>query len=86
MKALVGITPNGVVSFASQLYCGSISDPDIVEKSGFLKYMQKGDLVLADKGFLIQDQLAAHGASWSCLISSVISANLQRKKLNITRK
>jgi hypothetical protein len=63
MKALVGITPNGVVSFASELYCGSISDPDIVEKSGFLNHMQKGDLVMADKGFLVQDQLAAVGAS-----------------------
>ena len=63
MKALVGITPNGFVSFASELYCGSISDPDIVEKSGFLNHMQKGDLVMADKGFLIQDQLAAHSAS-----------------------
>ena len=26
MKALIGITPNGVVSFTSELYCGSISD------------------------------------------------------------
>ena len=57
MKTLVGITPNGVVSFASELYCGSISDPYIVEKSGFLNHIQKGDHVMANKGFIIQDQL-----------------------------
>ena len=79
MKALVGITPNGVVSFASELYCGSISDPDIVEKSGFLNYMQKGDLVMADKGFLIQDQLAAHGAS-------LVMPNFLSDKCQFTKK
>ena len=62
MKALIGITPNGVVSFASDLYCGSISDPDIMEESGFYTRSQKGDVVMADKGFLIRDQLAKVGA------------------------
>ena len=62
MKGLIGITPNGVVSFASELYCGSISDPEIVEKSGFYNHLHKGDLVMADKGFLIKDQLARVGA------------------------
>ncbi|KAL9977585.1 hypothetical protein ACROYT_G015005, partial [Oculina patagonica] len=62
MKGLIGITPNGVVSFASELYCGSISDPEIVEKSGFYDHLQKGDVVMADKGFLIKDQLAKVGA------------------------
>ena len=62
MKGLIGITPNGGVSFASELHCGSISDPEIVEKSGFYNHLHKGDLVMADKGFLIKDQLARVGA------------------------
>ena len=62
MKGLIGITPNGVVSFASELYCGSISDPEIVEKSGFYNHLHKADLVMPDKGFLIKDQLARVGA------------------------
>lgn len=61
-KALIGIIPNGVVSFASELYCGSISDPEIVEKSRFYTHLHKGDVVMADKGFLIRDQLAKAGA------------------------
>ena len=61
MKALIGITPNGIVSFTSELYCGSISDPDIVRRSGYLKNIQRGDSVMADKGFIIRDELAAVG-------------------------
>jgi hypothetical protein len=54
-KVLVGFAPHAVITFVSQLYPGSISDKAIVEKSGFLKHLVPGDLVLADKGFLIQD-------------------------------
>ena len=43
MKALVGFTPNGVVSFMSEFYSGSISDPDIVKRSGYLEKLKKGD-------------------------------------------
>ncbi|PFX26586.1 THAP domain-containing protein 11 [Stylophora pistillata] len=62
MKSLIGITPNGVVSFCSDLYCGSISDPQIVKQSGYLQHLNRGDLVMADKGFTIQDELASVGA------------------------
>ena len=55
---LIGITPSGVVSSASELYCGSISDPEILEKSGFYNHLQKGDPVMADKGFFIKHTLA----------------------------
>lgn len=54
-KVLIGVAPNAVITYVSKLYPGSISDKAIVEKSGFLKQLEAGDLVLADKGFLIQD-------------------------------
>ena len=62
IKSLIGITPNGVVSFCSDLYCGSISDPEIVKQSGYLQHLNRSDLVMADKGFTIQDELASVGA------------------------
>ena len=62
MKGLVGITPSGVCSFVSDLYTGSISDKEIIIQSGFLDKLSKGDGVMADKGFLIQDELAARQA------------------------
>ena len=36
LKALVGISPKGFFTFIGQLYTGSISDTEIVERSGFL--------------------------------------------------
>ena len=54
-KVLLGIAPNGVITFVSNLYPGSISDKKIIEKSGILDCFHAGDLILADKGFLIND-------------------------------
>jgi len=58
LKGFVGIAPSGAITFISQLYGGSISDREIVERSGFLKLeFDKGDTVMADKGFTIEDLL-----------------------------
>ena len=54
-KVLTGVAPNGVLTYVSKLYPGSISDKEIVQQSGILKHFVPGDLILADKGFLIQD-------------------------------
>ena len=62
MKGLVGITSNAVISFVNDLYNGSISDPEIVQKSGYMKHLNRGDFLIADKGFTIQDDLASVGA------------------------
>jgi hypothetical protein len=35
---------------------------EIVKKSGFLDYIDKGDLILADRGFTISDLLEKKGA------------------------
>ena len=58
LKALVGIAPSGAITFISQLYTGSISDREIVLRSGLLSQsFDDGDSVMADKGFQIQDIL-----------------------------
>ena len=58
LKGLVGIAPSGGITFCSQLYTGSISDREIVLRSGFLSQsFDDGDAVMADKGFQIQDIL-----------------------------
>ncbi|XP_057666779.1 uncharacterized protein LOC130900284 [Diorhabda carinulata] len=54
-KGLVGVAPNGVATFLSCLYPGSTSDKKIVKDCGILNQLKPGDLVLADKGFLIKD-------------------------------
>ena len=54
-KVIVGVAPNAVITYVSKLYPGSISDKEIVKQSGLMNHMASGDLIFADKGFLIQD-------------------------------
>lgn len=56
-KALVGVAPNATITFVSELYPGSVSDKQIVMHSKLLDQMKPGDLILADKGFLLHDSL-----------------------------
>ena len=58
LKGLVGISPSGAITFLSQLYSGSISDREIVERSEILDLpFDDGDGVMANKGFSIDDLL-----------------------------
>ena len=58
-KGLVGIAPSGSITFISQLYEGSISDKEIVARSGILspELWSEGDSLMADRGFTIQEEL-----------------------------
>ena len=60
-KALVGISPDGTVTFVSSLYPGCISDKELTRKSGILDLLEPGDSVMADKGFDIEEDLMLKG-------------------------
>ena len=62
-KYLIGITPQGVVSYLSNGWGGRTSDKWIVENSGFLRFLMHGDVVLADRGFDVSDSMAVFGAT-----------------------
>ena len=62
-KYLISITPQGVVNFISKGWGGCASDRYIVENSGFLNNILPGDVILADRGFNIEDSVGAIGAS-----------------------
>lgn len=62
MKALIGISPSGVINFVSEFFPGSTFDKEIVMQSNFLSMLKPGDQVLADKGFNCKEELAGVGA------------------------
>jgi hypothetical protein len=56
-KHMIGITPQGVISFISSGYGGRASDKMITENCGFLNKLLPGDLVLTDRGFDIRESV-----------------------------
>lgn len=47
----------GTVTFFSKLFPGSITDRQLTQRSELLHLLEKGDSVMADKGYNIQDDL-----------------------------
>jgi hypothetical protein len=60
MKYLIGVTPQGTVSFISDGWGGRTSDKHITEVSGFLDKIEHGDLILADRGFDVHASIGLH--------------------------
>ena len=76
LNCLLGVNPQGGIMFISQLCEGSISDRQIVQRSGYLDILDKkvmvheiniGDAFMADKGFDIQNDLKKLGLQLNIL-------------------
>ncbi|XP_071480907.1 uncharacterized protein [Diadema antillarum] len=57
VKFLVAIAPNGMISFLSKAWGGRATDVHITRESGFLNLIDAGDIILADRGFVIREDL-----------------------------
>ena len=74
-KFLIGITPNGHISFVSDTYGGRASAVFIVEDSRFCKKLQPHDQVMADREVKVNNLLACHQCSLT--VSQSKHGNLQ---------
>ena len=62
VKFLIGIAPHGVVSFISKGWGRRVSDVHLTENCGLLQNLLPGDLVLADRGFTVQESVGMYCA------------------------
>ena len=56
-KGLIWISPSGAIIFVSSLFSCSISDKELTRQSGILALLEKGDSLMADRGFDIEAHL-----------------------------
>ena len=62
-KFLVTISATGAIIFISKCWGGRASDKYITSHSGFLDHLIYGDVVMADRGFDISEDLALRGTT-----------------------
>ena len=62
MKYLIGVTPQGSIAFISNGWGGRASDVHTTENSDLLSKLLPGDMILADRGFTIQESVGLYCA------------------------
>lgn len=75
LKYLIGVAPQGVVTFVSRGVLGNVSDKSLAEGCGFLCKLLPGDVVLASRDLDIGDSVAARGALFKIARSSEADAS-----------
>ena len=85
-KYLIGITPNGNIAFISKGWGGRAGDKQVTEESGFLNKLVPGDLILADRGFNIEDSVGLMCAEVKLPAFARGMNQMQAKSLEETRK
>ena len=86
VKLLMGITPQGAISFISKGWGGRVTDKHITEHCGVLNYILPGDVVLADRGFDIQDIVGSQCAKVKIPAFTRGKDQLSPLEIEMTRK
>lgn len=60
-KVLIGLSPTGAISYISEGFEGGKSDKEVFLQCGIMEYLDRGDSVMADRGFTIKSELSVIG-------------------------
>lgn len=85
-KVFIAVTPTGAISFISKAWTGRVSDKVITQKCGFLEKLEFGDIVLANRGFIIQDDLALVGARLDIPAFTKGKCQLSAREVEMSRR
>ena len=85
-KFLIGITPQGTISFVSQAWGGRVSDVYLTENCGIFSKLSHGDLVLADRGFSIHESASLYFAEVKIPTFTRGKAQLSKSDIDTTRE
>lgn len=86
VKYLIGVAPQGTVTYISRGWCGRSSDKLITESCGILGNLQPGDLILADRGFTIAESVGLCSARLKMPAFTRGQAQLTPWQVEATRK
>ena len=85
-KFLVAVSPTGAVIFISKCWGGRASDKHITSCSGFLDHLINGDVVMADRGFDITEDLALRGTTLYIPPFTKGKSQLSQREVETSRK
>ncbi|XP_057215700.1 uncharacterized protein LOC130569819 [Triplophysa rosa] len=67
-KGLIGMAPHGAVTYVSSLYAGSISDKELLKRSGLFSLLKPGMAIMVDKGFPVDESVPCKVYSPFCFL------------------
>jgi hypothetical protein len=86
LKYLIGITPCGSISFVSKAFSGRTSDKVVTQRSGFLDMLEPYDLILADRGFLIEEEISSRNCYLSIPAFTKGQTQLSQRNVECSRQ
>ena len=86
VKFLVGIAPSGMITFLSKAWGGRASDQHITQESGYPNFLEPTDIIIADRGFPIKEDLVVRGTTLEIPPPSSGLEQMSKDKVIVTQK